>query len=242
MPNNILTRTDGMIWIDQNPPYRLKYHIHNDDYIVETTVAYDVELPPSSALATGTVVTLQGNSQIKQALFPMDINNVLGVVLQGVSNEGTAATTVPISIGKSGSLILLRSEIPDAFVSRDYITENSKTYLGSVANSTEEAKLLGAPVYWNCGYVKTTSGTPNTYIYIKPEAGKLTVQTPSGQKYRVKTWADPNTNIGYNNLPQIGNIIEITNDWIKINLNFSAFDATLEWSFRANRRGQEQDD
>ena len=230
MPNNTLTRTDGMIWIDRNPPYRLKYHIHDDDYIVETTVAYDIDLAPGESLATGTVVKLEENNKIKPALFPMDLDNILGIVLQGASNTGTSAVTASISVGKSGSLIILRSEIPDVFVARDHITEGGKTYLGSVAAVGAEAGLIGAPVYWNCGYVQTNS---STYIYKKPEAGKLTVQTPSGQKYRVKSWTDPQTNIGYNNLPQIGNLIEITNDWIKINLNFSDFDSTLEWYWPA---------
>lgn len=208
-----LNRTDGMIWIDQNSPYRLKYHIHDADYAVETTITYPANVPSGQTFTAGTVVKLDAQGQITKAQFPMDINNVLGVILQSVTG---GESEVPVAVGKVGSIILQPSEYANIFVTRD---------------QSRLSTSQGAPVYWDCGYVNEDGS------YIAPEAGKLTIQTPSGYKYHIDSWEDNQSltgtrNIGYNNLPQIGNIIH-TDSYMEINLNFSPFDATIEWYWPA---------
>lgn len=216
-----LNRTNGMIWIDRDSPYRLKYHIHDEDYIVETTVTYKTIIPKNTtkSLPVGTVVKLGDADQVVEAKFPMDLSNVLGVIL---ATETVAASEVdqivPISVGKLGSIIIPKTELPNVFVPRDLDGPNFKATL---------TPLLGAPVYWDCGYVGLTQ-------YIAPVGGKLTVQTPSGFKYHAASLpADYKLNIGYNNLPQVGNIVNISDDAIEIHLNFSTFDSTIEWYWPA---------
>lgn len=215
-----LNRTNGMIWIDKDSPYRLKYHIHDEDYTVETSVTYKCAVTDGESLPVGTIVKLIGGDKIAKAIFPVDLANVLGVIL-ATEEAAAGASEVPVSVGKLGSIIIPKTNLADVFVSRDCntLTEACETPAFATA-------LLGLPVYWDCGY---TDGT----AYTAPTAGKLTIQTPSGFKYHQKTWSNDNTNIGYNNLPQVGNVINITAESIEIHLNFSTFDSTIEWFWPA---------
>lgn len=221
-----LNRTNGMIWIDKNSPYRLKYHIHDEDYIVETAVTYKTTITAGAteSLPVGTVVKLDAADQIARAKFPMDLSNVLGVILATEEvEEANIPQTIPVSVGKLGSIIIPKSKLSEVFVSRDLQEGNSESFKSSFGS------LLGAPVYWDCGH---QSGTDSGYT--PPVAGKLTVQTPSGFKYHIDAVpSDPKMNIGYNNLPQVGNIINILADTIEIHLNFSTFDSTIEWYWPA---------
>ena len=245
-------RTDGMIWIDQISPYRLKYHIHGEDYTVETAVTYKAEVSGHETCPVGTVVKLDSNDKIVPALFPIDLPNVLGVILQTGKTSGTdSASTTEVSIGKSGAIRIPQSDWNKIFVNRD-----QALLMAQNANS----KLAGAPVYWDCGYVEI-SEDPSTHTrtrnYFTSSAGKLTIQTPSGFKYKVyQNPADivlnvdpghdqPNpgyatVNIGYNNLPQVGTIsvmhydgAEADKGYLEINLNFGIFDSTIEWYWPA---------
>ena len=208
-----LNRTNGMIWIDKDSPYRLKYHIHDEDYTVETSVTYKCPVTEGKSLSVGTVVKLTEGDNIASALFPVDLSNVLGIIL--ATEEGV--DQVPVSVGKIGSIIIPKADLSKVFVARD-LSENGF--------NSQFSPIIGAPVYWDCGF---TNGT----TYTAPLAGKLTIQTPSGFKYHQKTWNNDNTNIGYNNLPQVGNVVNITAESIEIHLNFSTFDSTIEWFWPA---------
>lgn len=208
-----LNRTNGMIWIDKDSPYRLKYHIHDEDYTVETSVTYKCPVTEGKSLSVGTVVKLTEGDKIAPALFPVDLFNVLGIIL--ATEEGV--DQVPVSVGKIGSIIIPKADLSKVFVARD-LSENSF--------NSQFSPIIGAPVYWDCGF---TNGT----TYTAPLAGKLTIQTPSGFKYHQKSLVDDKLNIGYNNLPQVGTIVNITNDSIEIHLNFSTFDSTIEWFWPA---------
>lgn len=226
MPENLkLNRTEGMVWIDQDAPYRMKYHTHGEDYVLETAVTYTQKVTGTEdeivyGYPVGTVVKLDSNGQLAKAQFPMDLANVLGVILQtavGQIPSGQSSIDLPITVGKSGSIIVPLDSADSAIVGRDLQAFGSALDL-----------LKGAPVYWDCGYIESTGN------YAAPIAGAITAQTPSGFKYRQNTTpSNQEWNIGYNNLPQIGNISNVSQTEIEINLNFSAFDSTIEWFWPA---------
>lgn len=225
-------RTNGMIWIDKEAPYRLKYHISDEDYTVDVSPTYLYDLGPNQHLYAGTVVKIKEADKLETALFPDDITDVLGVVLARVHNEGDARASLPISVGRTGSLIMRIEDILGVFTSSDLdlLCEN-----GELKPLATLRNFIGAPVYWSLGYSKYTGhdevGEATGLAYVSPIAGKLTLFTPSGFRYGLERPADEPTsfNIGYNNLPQVGTIVSVAEDRIEIQLNFSNFDTTLEW-------------
>lgn len=224
-------RIDGQIWVDKNAPNRLKYHIDGQDYTVEVSSNYDYDttgiaenVPQGTRIASaGTLVKLDESGVIQPASFPMDLENVLGVITNNILVETPGELTSskkPIltkaSISREGYVIVDAEGLESVFYDEDeYALEN---------NIPKHFKK-GAPVYWFIGR-QTASG------YVSPlnSKGKLTFATPVS--YMDST--DASYNVGYNNLPIIGNVIswEIEKSKVSkilIHLNFSRFDSSLEW-------------
>ena len=230
------TRTEGLIWIDRNSPYRLKYHTRGEDYTVEVATNYDVTSDSTAKkISAGQVLTLKsenGKVIATHAKFPKDLDAVAGVALQSQLNG-------KVTIGNSGYIVLNADQINKSFVSGD---KEEIIAAGATA-------YIGAPVYWFIGrFKKGTNGGSDGFDYSSSSAniGCITVGTPSGYKVgrdKVGTsttspreYISREFNVEYDNLPQIGSIVkyEIKDNSITsmtIQLNFSDFDSTIEWSW-----------
>ena len=217
MPNRI----EGQIWIDKNSPYSLRYHANKRDYTVQVANSY---LPKSEAgsafetLYSGTVVKFTGANIVAPAEFPDDIDNILGVVVNTVT-EATEA----VSVTQTGYLVLNEDSLNHVFFEGDLLTS---------FNGFNNNNGIGAPVYWFIGRQRPD----HSYADSNDNKGKLTLATPSGMKWKVNTVTDNSMNVGYDNLPQIGTIASYTvenNKIVEMNihLNLSSLDSTLEWSW-----------
>ena len=222
------TRTEGLIWIDRNSPYRLKYHTRGEDYTVEVATNYDVSSQTGAKeISAGQVLTLKsegGKVIATHAKFPKDLDAIAGVALQSQLNG-------KVTIGNSGYIVLNADQIGKSFVSGD---EDEIIKAGANA-------YVGAPVYWFIGRTKSDGFD---YSSSSANIGCITVGTPSGYKVgrsKVGTgdsreYISREFNVEYDNLPQIGSIVkyEIKDGSITsmtIQLNFSDFDSTIEWSW-----------
>ena len=244
-----INRTEGLIWIDRNSPYRLKYHTRGEDYTVEVATNYDVTSDSSAKkISAGQVLTLKSegtgeNAKViaTHAKFPKDLDAIAGVALQSQLNG-------KVIIGNSGYIVLNAAQIGESFVSGDV-----KEIIDAGVNEEGAPAYVGAPVYWFIGrFKKGENGGSDGFDYSSSTAniGCITVGTPSGYKWGRTKFGSPSGddtnpkhyisdrafNVEYENLPQIGNIIkyEIEGESIKsmtIQLNFSDFDSTIEWSW-----------
>ena len=110
------TRTEGLIWIDRNSPYRLKYHTRGEDYTVEVATNYDVTSDNTAKkISAGQVLTLKsenGKVIATHAKFPKDLDAIAGVALQSQLNG-------KVTIGNSGYIVLNADQIGKSFVSGD---------------------------------------------------------------------------------------------------------------------------
>lgn len=228
------TRTEGLIWIDRNSPYRLKYHTRGEDYTVEVATNYDVTSDSTAKkISAGQVLTLKsenGKVIATHAKFPKDLDAIAGVALQSQLNG-------KVTIGNSGYIVLNADQIGKSFVSGD-----KEEIIASGATA-----YIGAPVYWFIGRIKRgENGGSDGFDYSSSSEniGCITVGTPSGYKVgrdKVGTgdsreYIPREFNVEYDNLPQIGSIVkyEIKGNSITsmtIQLNFSDFDSTIEWSW-----------
>ncbi len=228
------SRVEGQIWIDKNSPYRLKYHINEKDYVVETSSSYSLDSSVISSSETavgdtlfpaGLLVKLDSNNGIEKASFPDDLESVLGVVTQDVKKlSNTTATEVVV--GRSGYLTI--DEPWNVFVEFAGTDVNSFTKKLPISDSVKSN--YGLPIYWYIGKSESVSGGMiYTYTSSEGSEGKLTFNTPSG--FAWKEGMDPSLNVSYDNLPQIGTLVGIENEKMYIHLNFSKFDSTIEWTW-----------
>ena len=233
------TRTEGLIWIDRNSPYRLKYHTRGEDYTVEVATNYDVTSDNTAKkISAGQVLTLKsknGKVIATHAKFPKDLDAIAGVALQSQLNG-------KVTIGNSGYIVLNTDQIGKSFVSGDV-----KEIIDAGVNEEGAPAYVGAPVYWFIGRIKRgENGESDGFDYSSSNEniGCITVGTPSGYKVGRSKVGDGDSreyisrefNVEYDNLPQIGSIVkyEIKDGSITsmtIQLNFSDFDSTIEWSW-----------
>lgn len=223
-----MKRIDGQIWIDRKAPYRLKYHINGIDYVVQVAASYQLA-DGEEYMPAGTVVKAVGNNSVARAIFPDDLNKVLGVTLNS-SDPDTPGGAEEIAVAQDGYLIIEEKDLPLVMPlesDRD-ITQNGWN---------DETSGVGANVYWFIGRTVNNGGT---YTYEESDRdgfrGCLTFTTPSGYKYKNVDTSDESMNVYYDNLPMIGSVAnyELNGNQIKtlyINLNFSKFDTSLEWSW-----------
>ena len=229
---------NGQLWIDKNSPYRLKYTANGTIYSVDVSSDYfisDSAISSENPLVAGTVVAFK-NGGIRKAIFPDDIDNVIGVIGNTITED-----TSPISILKTGIITLTKEEfnkINNGSLSI-YQNQGTDTFYGEWKTET----MKGAPVYWFIGK-ETVNNNAYTFEYENSNHGQITLLTPTGRRWRRLVDGthpiDCSFNVSYDNLPIIGYVDSIkgTNtsnptDWssIDIYLNVNKFDTTLEWSW-----------
>lgn len=223
MNNN---RREGQIWIDRNAPYNLKYHIKNEDFVVENHSTYAIKVPDESSedytkfvaleigstwIPAGTLLSINNKGDITKAKFPDDLENVLGIVINDVKK-------------------IKDDSLTEAIISHDGLLTVKKENIEKVFKDSFENLKLGDVVYWFIGRIE------EDHSFTEPSnfKGKLTVYTPCGLKGNESADEAPednSLNLTYSNLPQIGVITEKNEDEssVKIHLNFSKFNSSIEY-------------
>ena len=220
-----MKRIDGQIWIDKKAPYRLKYHINGVDYVVQVSSSYEVDDSVEDIWA-GQVLKITGKNAVGPAVFPDDVNKVIGVSLNG-SHASDQGGHTSISVASDGYLIIDKDNINSVLLPSDLdITKNGWM---------DESGGVGANVYWFIGRTVNTGGT-YTHEDSKAHPGYLTFTTPSGYKYKNPDLTDESMNVYYDNLPIVGTVAGYNLDGniiteLHVNLNFSSFDSSIEWSW-----------
>lgn len=228
----VKNRVDGLLWIDRNLPYKLKYHLDEIDYVVETSAVYELNSSlmeeyavGAIVLPAGTLVKLSNNGgSITKASFPDDLEEVLGILTTDIKKLSDTKCSDAI-VSRSGYLTITQPcRVFKEFKELTTLTEENFPW---VKLGEKISAGYGSPVYWFIGESDKTSYTdPTGYL------GMLTFNTPSGYKgIGSIVPEDISLNIGYSNLPQVGNLVkvDIANQKIEVHLNFSRFDSTLEW-------------
>lgn len=248
-------RIDGQIWIDKNSPNRLKYHINDQDYTVEVSSNYKYSNEPITStytkdevvLASGTLVKLNNEGLIRPAIFPDDLENILGILMNNVKiteDDDKKPIYTDAIVSRSGYLTIdymnIASNLTSSSYAHSFFDENEDENDLKCKNGEPAHFKKGSPVYWFIGRYKKEG---NIFTFINPKymnarseyarAGKLTFATPAGY---FSDPIDPSLNVGYNNLPQIGTVADyevkdgkITK--VMIHVNFSKFDSSLEWTW-----------
>lgn len=226
-------RVEGLIWIDKNSPYRLKYHTNGEDYSVETSASYKLSNVNGDAkigdilLPAGLLLKLDANDGIVGASFPDDLEEVLGVLTANVKKTGSGEATKAF-VSRSGYLTIDEPwKVFKEFEELNKDTFNSD-YMKCFPGKTYE-DIVGRPVYW---YIGSSSIGEYTSPELK-DSGKLTLKTPVGLEWVEDKTEEENysLNVAYDNLPQVGTLVKIEKGKIYLHLNFSKFDSTIEWTW-----------
>lgn len=216
-------RVEGQIWIDRNSPYKLKYYVHGEEFEVSVSQNYHTG---GKQFTAGNVVRIGDDGNLEKAIFPQDIDRVIGVV--AVTNAGSSDD--PISVLESDNLLLFQDDITAVF----------REDLGITASNVTEKRneYIGAPVYWFIGATESyEEGGETKYRYIDSSEyqGLLTLNTPSGYQWKQTQISDDSLNVGYSNLPTIGHVSRL---WLDkednkirmiINLHMTGFSNEQTW-------------
>ena len=205
------TNINGQLWIDKNSPYKLKYTMNNNVFELNTAVVY--EIGGTETFEAGSLLALRDGVDtnnkpylVTKAKFPDDLDNIVGIAGNKVSE-----TERHLTILSTGAISMTLAEAQDLFKSSNI--PSAKT---------------GDPIYWYIGnFEYNNSDNTYTHSYNKnSDAGKLTLKTPSGSLTTNKY-----LNVGYDNLPSIGNIYSVSDEEVKVFINLKKFDTSLEWNW-----------
>lgn len=189
---------NGQVWIDSKSPNRLKYKVNNEVYSVDVSSEVQIGDTP---LYSGNVVAFESKnvngkltSSVHLATFPQDLENVVGVVGSAVSQNAYT------SILKSGVISLDGDAINNVMLQDD-------DRIVAVKENETPGYWIGAPVYWFIGKVEKNDQGNYVYTDSSDHPGCLTISTPSGVKWKETVSSDDSLNVGYDNLPIVGNIM-----------------------------------
>ena len=200
-------RTNGQLWIDASTN-SLRYKSKGKQFTLSANESLFVKTDDKtlySEYKVGNLVAIDDTGSLKKAVFPDDIEKVIGVI--GIS---------PIKDGKT------------------FVTKQGTVVIDkSVFYKTDDEKQLkvGLPVYW---FISDTFSNPNDLKYSNSDgyAGRLTTLTPSGFKESDKSYSgEKGYNVGYDNLPQVGVITDISDTTVTVYVNIDKFDSSIEWNY-----------
>lgn len=223
---------NGQVWIDSKSPNRLKYKVNNEVYSVDVSSEVQIGNTP---LYPGNVVAFESKdvngkrtSSVHLATFPQDLENVVGVVGSAVAENSYT------SILKSGVISLDGDAINKVMLRADD---------GIVVGKENDTPgyWIGAPVYWFIGKVEKDNQDNYVYTDSSMHPGCLTISTPSGVKWKETVSSDDSLNVGYDNLPIVGNIMsyEVGSRYSIYDVPESEFDSTINGEYFIRNDNQE---
>ena len=215
-----MARVEGQMWIDKVSPNKLKYYVNKMEYEVEVTPSFPLDSSDTTKNPKkGQMVCVKGG-KLYPSQFPDNITNTVGVMGTTFEVKEGLTTVNYANVVRSGILSLNEAELTEAFDTLD---------LPSTVNSSN---LVGAPVYWSIGRWE------NTLSYIDPstKVGKLSLYTPSGFQWGITSVTEPSFNVGYDYLPTIGTVknVTIVANKLKsmvIDVNFTGIEESFGWTW-----------
>lgn len=236
-------RLQGQIWIGKEKPNVLKYYADSTEYWALTATTYI----SSEIILKGQPVAVDSSytlgKRIKPAIWPDDLDKVLGIALNNTTGSGEE-----VKIVDYGYVDFNEEELDNLFVAPVDLstlaitTEYSSTLSGLSGGNgwVTPGQGVGHPIYWFTGrHIK--SGDSN-YKWIGPEGfkGKVTFATPTGYKNTNTevSWNDDSFNVSYKYLPRIGNVIsyEVSNNKVvgmTMHIHFSNFTPRIQFEYPA---------
>ena len=215
-----MARVEGQMWIDKASPNKLKYYVNKMEYEVEVTPSFPLDSSDTTKNPKkGQMVCVKGG-KLYPSQFPDNITNTVGVMGTTFEVKEGLTTVNYANVVRSGILILNEAELTEAFDTLD------------LPSTVDSSNLVGAPVYWFIGRWATTS------LYIDPstKVGKLSLYTPSGFQWGITSVSDNSFNVGYDFLPTIGTVknVTIVANKLKsmvIDLNFTGIEESFGWTW-----------
>lgn len=242
-------RINGQVWISKEQPHTLKYFANNIEYWGVAATTYE----SVAEVRKGMVVAPAGDQgRVRPAQWPIDVDKTVGIAI-GDPEDGL------VRVLNYGYIEFSRSQLEQCFVTASdlnvglptgpYTSFGNMSNDGAGGNGWDDAlgtrKGRGVPVYWFSG--RTLKDGVN-YPWIDPSAaltvGKLTLATPSGYKgpdinSPLIPYSDQSLNIGYKDIPTIGNIVDYTYDGsgqietMIMHVNFTKFRGVLRFEYPA---------
>ena len=215
-----MARVEGQMWIDKVSPNKLKYYVNKMEYEVEVTPSFPLDSSDTTKNPKkGQMVCVKGG-KLYPSQFPDNITNTVGVMGTTFEVKEGLTTVNYANVVRSGILSLNEAELTEAFDTLD------------LPSTVDSSNLVGAPVYWFIGRWE------NTLSYIDPstKVGKLSLYTPSGFQWGITSVSDNSFNVGYDYLPTIGTVknVTIVANKLKsmvIDLNFTGIEESFGWTW-----------
>ena len=215
-----MARVEGQMWIDKVSPNKLKYYVNKMEYEVEVTPSFPLDSSDTTKNPKkGQMVCVKGG-KLYPSQFPDNITNTVGEMGTTFEVKEGLTTVNYANVVRSGILSLNEAELAEAFDTLD---------LPSTVNSSN---LVGAPVYWFIGRWE------NTLSYIDPstKVGKLSLYTPSGFQWGITSVSDNSFNVGYDYLPTVGTVknVTIVANKLKsmvVDVNFTGIEESFGWTW-----------
>ena len=215
-----MARVEGQMWIDKVSPNKLKYYVNKMEYEVEVTPSFPLDSSDTTKNPKkGQMVCVKGG-KLYPSQFPDNITNTVGVMGTTFEVKEGLTTVNYANVVRSGILSLNEAELTEAFDTLD------------LPSTVDSSNLVGAPVYWFIGRWE------NTLSYIDPstKVGKLSLYTPSGFQWGITSVTEPSFNVGYDYLPTIGTVknVTIVANKLKsmdIDLNFTGIEESFGWTW-----------
>ena len=215
-----MARVEGQMWIDKASPNKLKYYVNKMEYEVEVTPSFPLDSSDTTKNPKkGQMVCVKGG-KLYPSQFPDNITNTVGVMGTTFEVKEGLTTVNYANVVRNGILTLNEEELTEAFDTLD------------LPSTVDSSNLVGAPVYWFIGRWATTS------LYIDPstKVGKLSLYTPSGFQWGITSVSDNSFNVGYDYLPTIGTVknVTIVANKLKsmvIDLNFTGIEESFGWTW-----------
>ena len=215
-----MARVEGQMWIDRVSPNKLKYYVNKMEYEVEVTPSFPLDSSDTTKNPKkGQMVCVKGG-KLYPSQFPDNITNTVGVMGTTFEVKEGLTTVNYANVVRSGILSLNEAELTEAFDTLD------------LPSTVDSSNLVGAPVYWFIGRWE------NTLSYIDPstKVGKLSLYTPSGFQWGITSVTEPSFNVGYDYLPTIGTVknVTIVANKLKsmvIDVNFTGIEESFGWTW-----------
>ena len=215
-----MARVEGQMWIDKVSPNKLKYYVNKMEYEVEVTPSFPLDSSDTTKNPKkGQMVCVKGG-KLYPSQFPDNITNTVGVMGTTFEVKEGLTTVNYANVVRSGILSLNEAELTEAFDTLD------------LPSTVDSSNLVGAPVYWFIGRWE------NTLSYIDPstKVGKLSLYTPSGFQWGITSVTEPSFNVGYDYLPTIGTVknVTIVANKLKsmvIDVNFTGIEESFAWTW-----------
>ena len=215
-----MARVEGQMWIDKVSPNKLKYYVNKMEYEVEVTPSFPLDSSDTTKNPKkGQMVCVKGG-KLYPSQFPDNITNTVAVMGTTFEVKEGLTTVNYANVVRSGILSLNEAELTEAFDTLD------------LPSTVDSSNLVGAPVYWFIGRWE------NTLSYIDPstKVGKLSLYTPSGFQWGITSVSDNSFNVGYDYLPTIGTVknVTIVANKLKsmvIDVNFTGIEESFGWTW-----------